>query len=120
MLARMRRQLTDEREAEAIIAAERPGWIYKHSATCGISGAALEQVDSYLAAHPADELGMVVVQSHRPLSNQLASRLKYAHQSPQLFLVRGGAVLWQASHWGISAEAMAEARARAEAPTRQG
>ncbi len=111
----MRHELTDEGAAEAIIAAERPGWIYKHSATCGISGAALGQVDGNLARHPDDDVGVVVVQRNRQLSNQLAARLKYTHQSPQHFLVRGGAVLWQACNLGITTEAMADARMRADA-----
>jgi bacillithiol system protein YtxJ len=115
----MRHELTDERSAEAIIAGERAGWIYKHSATCGISHGALAQIDSYLAAHPEEDLGMVVVQSGRALSNHIAARLGRTHQSPQLFLVRAGTVLWHASHWGITAEAMAGARAQADAPARK-
>jgi bacillithiol system protein YtxJ len=52
---------------------------------------------------------MVVVQTARPLSTWIATRLGHVHQSPQLFLVREGRVLWHASHWGITAAAMAAA-----------
>jgi bacillithiol system protein YtxJ len=107
------RDLSDEAAAEALIASPAPAWILKHSATCGISASAYDEVQSYLAAHPDEALGLVVVQRRRPLSNWLAQRLGRVHQSPQLFLVQGGKVLWSASHWGITAEAMGQARAAA-------
>ena len=103
-------QLHDQAAAEALVASAAPAWILKHSSTCPVSTAALEAVEAHLAAHPAPA-GMVVVQSDRPLSNWLATRLGFVHQSPQLFLVQAGRVRWQASHWGITAEAMARALA---------
>lgn len=106
-------QLTSQDQIDALIAKPGSTWLFKHSNTCGVSAAALAQVDSYLAAHPSDESGMVVVQDSRPLSSWISSQLRYVHQSPQLFLLRDGKVVWSASHWGISAEAMAEAMARA-------
>lgn len=109
----MRRALRDTTDAEALLTGETPRWILKHSSTCSISAAALGEVDAYLAAHPEDELAMLVVQQQRPLSNELATRLGYTHQSPQLFLVQGGRVRWQASHWGITRAAMEQARAAA-------
>lgn len=101
-------ELHAERDAEALIAGDAPAWILKHSAICPVSSAALAEVEAHLATHPA-AAGMVVVQRERPLSNWLATRLGYVHQSPQLFLVQGGRVRWQASHWGITAAAMAAA-----------
>lgn len=106
-------QLTSQNQIEALIAKAGPTWLFKHSNTCGISAAALAQVDNYLAAHPGDGSGMVVVQESRPLSSWISSRLRYVHQSPQIFLLRDGKVVWSASHWAISAEAMAEATAPA-------
>ncbi len=83
-------------------------WIFKHSRTCSISAEALRELESHLAAQPLP-IGMLVVQDQRPLSNWLSTRLGYTHQSPQLFLVGGGAVRWQGSHWGITAAALAAA-----------
>ncbi len=100
--------LTGEDHAETLITGPTPAWILKHSSTCPISHAALEQVEAYLVAHPSSA-GMLVVQTQRPLSNWLATRLKYAHQSPQLFLVQDGRVRWQASHWSITRERMEQA-----------
>jgi bacillithiol system protein YtxJ len=105
--------LTDRAHAERLLTGDTQAWLFKHSATCPISHAAHEEVAAHLAAHPGEAAGMVVVQDDRPLSNWLAERLGRVHQSPQLFLVRGGAVLWDASHWSITAAAMAAAAARA-------
>jgi len=103
--------LLDQTAIDALIIGATPAWILKHSNSCPVSFAALEQVTAHLAAH-AEPAGMITVQTHRPLSNWLATRLGYVHQSPQLFLVRSGAVLWQGSHWGITAAAMTTARAK--------
>ena len=103
-------ELTTEAQAEALVTAAAPAWILKHSVTCSISSAALDEVESYLATSPTPA-GMVVVQTHRPLSNWLSTRLNRVHQSPQLFLVQGGQVKWAASHWSITAAAMAKAEA---------
>ncbi len=100
--------LTSQEQAEEFITSPVAGWILKHSSTCGVSSAAHDEVLASLADQPLPA-GIVVVQESRPLSNWLATRLGFVHQSPQLFLVRGGKVLWQASHWGITHKAMTEA-----------
>jgi bacillithiol system protein YtxJ len=106
-------QLTSQDQVDALIAKPGPVWLFKHSDSCGVSAAALAEVGSYLAAHPGDASGMVVVQGNRQLSSWIGTRLRYVHQSPQLFLLRDGAVVWSASHWAITAEAMAGATATA-------
>ncbi len=103
--------LTTQAEAEALLARSEPVWIFKHSATCPVSSAAEEEVLAFLAAQPM-AVSMVVVQTARPVSNWLATRLGYVHQSPQLFLVTAGKVRWQASHWGITQAAMTAALGR--------
>ena len=108
--------LVDQDGAEALIASTSRAWVFKHSSTCGISAAAQDEVERYLGAHPDQRLGRVIVQSHRGLSNWLAQRLGYTHQSPQLFLVQGGKVLWAASHYSITAEAMEAAAKQVQVP----
>jgi bacillithiol system protein YtxJ len=103
--------LTTQAEAEALLAQAEPVWIFKHSATCPVSSAAEAEILAFLGAHPMSA-GMVVVQSARPVSNWLATRLGYVHQSPQLFLIAEGKVRWQASHWGITQTAMRAALGR--------
>jgi bacillithiol system protein YtxJ len=99
-------------QAEAFLGQAGPRWIFKHSSTCPVSTAAFEEVSAFTDSDTGTgdlPVGLVVVQEARPVSNWLATRLAYVHQSPQLFLVNGGKVLWQASHWGITAQKMAAA-----------
>ena len=103
--------LTTEAEAESLIAAG-PSWILKHSNACPVSFAALEEVTAWVTDSPTPA-AVLTIQEQRPLSNWLATRLGYVHQSPQLFLVAGGKVRWHASHWGITQAAMTKALADA-------
>ena len=105
-------ELRDAGHLDVLLGAAHPTWIFKHSNSCPTSAAAHDEVETYLAAHPAEVLGMVVVQVDRPLSNLIAQRLARVHQSPQLFLIANGKVIWSASHWSITAAAMAAERAR--------
>lgn len=100
--------LTSPEQSETFLAGREPRWVFKHSNTCPVSSAALDEVTAFLKTHDMP-LGMVTVQEARPVSNWLATRLAYVHQSPQLFLIRDGNVAWHASHWGITAAAMASA-----------
>jgi bacillithiol system protein YtxJ len=102
--------LTSEAGAEALITSSEPAWLLKHSTACSISHAALAEVEAFIAAHPGPA-GLLVVQQSRPLSLWVANRLGRVHQSPQLFLIQDGAVRWSASHWSITAAAMAQALA---------
>ncbi|MBA3938475.1 MAG: bacillithiol system redox-active protein YtxJ [Planctomycetes bacterium] len=109
----MHHPVSSQAEIEALLASTTPAWLLKHSLTCGTSAAALDEFDAHLAAHPEQQAGLLVVQTQRPLSNWVATRFGYVHQSPQLFLLRAGAVIWQGSHWSITAGAMAEALRKA-------
>jgi bacillithiol system protein YtxJ len=102
----MLQQLTKESDLEALMKSPACTWLFKHSNTCSVSSAALDEVNSFLSAHPEQNVSMIVVQTHRPLSNAVASQLKHVHQSPQLFLLKDGYVLWSATHWSITADAM--------------
>jgi len=102
--------LTSEAEAEALIASHEPAWLYKHSNACSLSHNAHAEIEAFLAAHPGPA-GLLVVQKNRPLSLWVANRLGRVHQSPQLFLLQDGALRWSASHWSITAAAMAQALA---------
>ncbi len=105
-------RLAGQEHVERLLAGAGPAWLLKHSATCPVSGAALAEVEAYLAAHPGEPAAMVVVQEDRPLSNWIAQRLGRVHQSPQLFLLAAGSLHWSANHWSITAAAMTAERAR--------
>jgi bacillithiol system protein YtxJ len=65
--------------------------------------------------HPDVPVCLVDVIGQRPLSREIAGRLSIAHESPQAILLRSGTPVWHASHFGVTAEAMArELRQRGE------
>lgn len=105
--------LDSEAALETCLAAseENPVLILKHSTRCPISSSALQEVREYVEERdgevPAAYINYVV--ENRDISNAIASHLGIRHESPQAFLVSGGAVVWHASHGGITAQAIAAA-----------
>lgn len=83
---------------------ERPVVIFKHSLTCPISAAAYERMEKF-----SGEVALVEVQHSRALSTEIETRLGVMHESPQVIVVSKGQVAWNASHFQITAEAVAEA-----------
>ena len=85
--------------------------IFKHSATCGTSAFAFEEVEELLEREPGTEVFIVSVQSGAAISREIEHRFALRHQSPQALIVRNGAVVWHASHYRVTQEAMASALA---------
>jgi bacillithiol system protein YtxJ len=52
---------------------------------------------------------MVTVQTHRDVSNAVSARLGVRHETPQALLVRDGRVVWAASHFRVTADAVQRA-----------
>lgn len=102
----------------------RPVLIFKHSAACGISAQAYDEIEELFAGPPLPaDLFLVDVRSGRQVSNAIAARLKTRHESPQVLLVADGAVRWSASHFRVTADAIRSALSslhgsRAEDPSR--
>jgi len=91
----------------------RPILIFKHSATCGTSAMAHEEVDDLLAGStPPVDLFMVRIQGARDVSRAITDRLGIRHESPQVLLVSAGRVLWHASHFRVTARSIAAALAQ--------
>jgi thioredoxin 1 len=66
-------------------------------------------------AHPEVPVYWVDVKGQRPLSREIADRLRITHESPQAILLRAGTSVWHDSHFGVTAEAIArELRQRGE------
>lgn len=99
--------LTDVASLDAAIAEsrERPVLLFKHSRYCGVSCEALDELQSHIDARDADAVGykMITVQTHRPVSDAAAQRLGLRHETPQAILLRDGKVIWNASHFRITA-----------------
>lgn len=88
---------------------ERPIVVFKHSLTCPISAAAYDQMTKL----EGEEVALIEVQRARELSTEIENRLGVAHESPQIIVLRNGQVVWNASHFEITADAVAEAVSRA-------
>lgn len=90
-----------------------PVLIYKHSLTCGTSAMAFEEIRDLVAGAPIGaRLGVVMVQPARALSNDIAARFGVRHETPQILLVRDGRVVWHASHFRVTADAIRDALQR--------
>ena len=101
--------LMDVAALEAAIAEsrERPVLLFKHSRTCGISCEALDELHSHLATSPAEATyRMITVQSHRRISDEASMRFGVRHETPQVLVLKDGEVVWNASHFRITAAAL--------------
>ena len=89
---------------------DRPLLLFKHSYTCGASAEALDELLAHLNDGPENvHYAMVTVQTHRDVSNAVAKKLGVRHETPQALLIRNRQVVWSASHFRVTAGAMASA-----------
>ena len=99
--------LVDVQSVDAAIAEsrERPVLLFKHSRYCGVSCEALDELQSHIDARAEGVVAykMITVQTHRPVSDAIAQRLGLRHETPQVILLRDGKVVWNASHFRITA-----------------
>jgi bacillithiol system protein YtxJ len=79
--------------------------LFKHSTRCSISRMALKMLemgwDESLSGVSAYHLDLL---NHRDISAAIAEKLNVEHQSPQMLVLRGGAVLEFANHSNISSD----------------
>ena len=83
--------------------------LFKHSLTCPISKAAFAEFQSYLDHFLDMDAYFLAVQESRPLSNHIADYFDIQHESPQIFLIAKGKVVWHSSHWNITESAIKKA-----------
>ena len=105
--------LVDLQSLEAAIAEsrERPVLLFKHSRYCGVSCEALDELHSHIEARAQDAVAykLITVQTHRPVSDAASQRLGLRHETPQAILLRDGKVVWNASHFRITATQLNQA-----------
>ena len=77
----------------------RPVVLLKHSNSCGISSGVYREV-----SRVATDINVVVVQTHRELSNSISLRTGVRHESPQAIVLVDGQAVYHASHYDIEAE----------------
>jgi bacillithiol system protein YtxJ len=107
-------EITTLEQLEDALAAsqQQPVFLFKHSTACPVSAGAHEKVRQYLNNPNGGEkptFYLIKVIESRPVSNAIEEKLAVRHQSPQLLLVKGGQAVWNASHYGIHGDAIAEA-----------
>ncbi|HYT74198.1 MAG TPA: bacillithiol system redox-active protein YtxJ [Vicinamibacterales bacterium] len=89
---------------------ERPVLLFKHSRYCGVSCEALDELQAHIERGTTGAAyKMITVQTHRPISDAAADRLGLRHETPQAILLREGKVVWNASHFRITAVKLDEA-----------
>jgi bacillithiol system protein YtxJ len=94
---------------------ERPVLLFKHSRHCGVSMEALDELESHIESRSEATVSfkMITVQTHRSVSDAAAERLGLRHQTPQAILLRHGKVIWNASHFRITAAQLDQALPKA-------
>src|SRR5882762_3224308 len=99
-------RISDRKSFEelALRSKERPVVIFKHSLTCAISASAYKQMAEF-----EGEVALIEVQRARELSTEIENRLGVTHESPQVIVLRNGQVVWNASHFRITTDAVAAA-----------
>lgn len=96
-----------ELDAALAASAERPILIFKHSATCGTSAMAAEEIDELVGGAPLGaDVYLLRIQAARAVSGEIERRLHVRHESPQVLLIQDGQVVWSASHFRVTAAAV--------------
>ena len=97
----------DELDALLASSAARPILIFKHSATCGTSAMAAEEIDALVTGPLLDaDVYLLRIQAARAVSDEIERRLRVRHESPQVLLLQHGQVVWSASHFRVTAAAV--------------
>jgi bacillithiol system protein YtxJ len=86
-----------------------PVLIFKHSTQCSISGEVQREFMDFVATAPELEAVVILVIENRRLSDTVAERFGVRHESPQALLIKDGRVVWHASHWSITSDALGTA-----------
>ena len=85
----------------------RPLLLFKHSRTCGTSAQALDELLTHLDERGTDaRYAIVTVQTHRDVSTAVAKAFGVRHETPQVLLIQDGRVVWNASHFRVTADAV--------------
>jgi bacillithiol system protein YtxJ len=103
-------ELIDQDGLDGILNVERV-LLLKHSERCGISRRAFGAYESFLAEQPDLTTGWIDVVNRRELSQTAAQRTGVEHKSPQAIWIVNGTAVWNASHFDITKDSLAEAAA---------
>jgi len=96
-------EVLDQATLEEALASER-AILYKHSTRCPVSAVVVNDVLQVAGTHPEWTCYLLKVVEHRDLSDSVAEQLAVPHESPQVFVLDQGRLLWHASHGEITAD----------------
>ncbi len=87
---------------------QQPVLFFKHSRICGISQRAFGEFERYLQSPESSQVRncVIIVQTAREVSNELARLLAVQHESPQAILVRDGRAVWNDSHMALKSSVL--------------
>jgi bacillithiol system protein YtxJ len=80
--------------------------LYKHSTRCPVSAVIIDEVLRFAETHPDWKICVLNVIEQRHLSDDVSWRLGVRHESPQVFVVKGGRCVWHASHNEITVQSL--------------
>ena len=98
-------RLSDKEALNNIINAskDRPVVVFKHSNSCPLSFTAYREMETI------DDVNLLEIQTARDLSREVEIVTGVRHESPQVIILREGKAVWNASHFNVTAGAVAEA-----------
>ncbi|MGM8215647.1 bacillithiol system redox-active protein YtxJ [Bacillaceae bacterium W0354] len=99
--------LTSKEAFEQAIKENEACLLLKHSLTCPISGEAKDEYEKFQAS---TDLPMYIihVQDQRDVSNYVEQYFNIKHESPQVFYIKNGQVVFHTSHWDITENKLKE------------
>lgn len=78
--------------------------IFKHSTRCGVSRGVLKAFEKkYSLSEDQFKIYFLDLLANRDISNEIASRFKVHHESPQIIVLKNGEVVYHDSHNAIDA-----------------
>lgn len=100
-------ETTEDIDAMLQTSQDNPIVLLKHSTTCPISSAGHNQFMKLVEESEEDlPMYMVVVQTARAASQEIAERLEVTHQSPQVIIIDKGEAKADMSHYKIKSDAV--------------
>ena len=94
-------EIHEIKELDALIekSNEQAVILFKHSTTCPISAGVYQEISNADA-----DINLIVVQSARNISTEIAERTGIKHESPQAIVLKNGEVVYHASHYDVTAQ----------------
>lgn len=83
---------------------DKPVLLFKHSTRCSISAMALNSFErNWSSGNELCNLYFVDLLNYRDVSNKIAEITGITHQSPQVIVLKGSEIIYDASHSAIDA-----------------